>query len=318
MILHAAAVSTVGRVREKNEDNLYFDGTIFPKRHDQTGKFSKKFRSSQPRLFGVFDGMGGYSHGEFASCQTAETAKNLFQMGRAAEDPHALMDEICMVSNDLICKEMQRQNAVIGTTASMLIFNGKKLSLCNIGDSPIFRYRDGRLEPVFQEHTARAVYEKITGTPTPGKKFKLTQNLGIFPEDLTIAPYHADFTVMPGDAYLICSDGLTDMVDIAEIQRVLKTTAQPVEALDILMEKALAAGGRDNITAILIRVKRGGTLKWLIPVILVLAAAAALFAGPCLRDALKAPEDPAPEADTEISPEITDTLLSVDETETDL
>ena len=146
----------------------------------------------------------------------------------------------------------------MGTTAAMLLFDKRKYTLCNVGDSPIFRFRAGRLEEIHQEHTERATYESVTGKPAPaGKKFRLTQNIGMFPEEITIEPYCAEGDLNIGDIYLICSDGITDMVPPAKMMEILlanKTTEAIAQSLE---EEALAAGGKDNATVVCIRVVRG-------------------------------------------------------------
>ena len=98
----------------------------------------------------------------------------------------------------------------------------------------------------------------MTGKPAPaGKKFRLTQNIGMFPEEITIEPYCAEGDLNIGDIYLICSDGITDMVPPAKMMEILlanKTTEAIAQSLE---EEALAAGGKDNATVVCIRVVRG-------------------------------------------------------------
>jgi protein phosphatase len=146
---------------------------------------------------------------------------------------------------------------LMGTTASMLYFQKRAYTLCNIGDSPVFRYRHGQLTQIHQEHTERATYESVTGKKAePGKKFRLTQNIGIFPDEITIEPYCAVGDLKPGDIYLICSDGITDMVSSAQIIETLNAQPTAADIAQSLEEQALAAGGKDNATIICIRVLR--------------------------------------------------------------
>ena len=134
----------------------------------------------------------------------------------------------------------------MGTTAAMLVFAEKEVVLCNIGDSKIFRLCDGTLEQISKDHVAVSAF---------GVKPPLSQNLGIPPNELVIDPYLARGPYNDGDIYLICSDGLTDMVSVDEITEVL--VSKPIEeAITLLLDKALANGGKDNTTIILCKIER--------------------------------------------------------------
>ena len=134
----------------------------------------------------------------------------------------------------------------MGTTAAMLVFADKEIALCNIGDSKIFRLYDGSLEQISKDHVGVSAF---------GVKPPLSQNLGIPPSELVIAPYFARGAYNDGDVYLICSDGLTDMVSVEEITEVL--VSKPIEeAITLLLDKALANGGKDNTTIILCKIER--------------------------------------------------------------
>ena len=87
-----------------------------------------------------------------------------------------------------------------------------------------------------------------------GKKFSLTQHLGISLEDMQIVPYICEEEVQKGDIYLLCSDGLTDMVEMEEVHHILKGNIELKEKITKLEEKAMENGGKDNITIIGIEV----------------------------------------------------------------
>ncbi len=257
MKFQISARSHVGLVRNKNEDNFCVSGKILPEQKPENYIYNCSVSARKPVFVGVFDGMGGYSAGERASFVMAQIAGVRTQ--NPETEPERLLADICMEANLAVCREMaQSEGLRMGTTASMLMLQKKKYTICNIGDSPVFRFRKGLLEEIHQEHTERATYESVTGKPAPaGKKFRLTQNIGMFPDEILIEPYCATEDLMPGDVYLICSDGITDMVSPAQMLEILKTHKDVDVITHSLEERALAAGGKDNATVICIRVTRG-------------------------------------------------------------
>ena len=86
-----------------------------------------------------------------------------------------------------------------------------------------------------------------------GRKPYLTQYLGVDPKDLQLVPHIESYSVMEGDIFLACTDGLTDMVSEKKIASILEECATPESAVEELIRKALAAGGRDNVTVIVCR-----------------------------------------------------------------
>ena len=194
-------------------------------------------------LFGVFDGMGGEEQGEVAALIAAKCASKLYIGNQSSVD----LVEFCKQANKKICDYATKNNIVsMGTTAALLLFSEKDIFLCNIGDSKIFRYSNGELEQISVDHYAVAAH---------GLKPPLSQNLGIPAAEMIIEPYVAKGKYNSGDIYLICSDGLTDMVSNEIISEVLKKHEfEP--AASKLLELALENGGKDNITLILCKVER--------------------------------------------------------------
>lgn len=88
-----------------------------------------------------------------------------------------------------------------------------------------------------------------------GRKPRLTQYIGLEPEEVLIEPSYASVKLQEGDRYLLCSDGLTDMLDSLSICSILKNSATVEQGAEMLMEAALEHGGRDNITIILVEVE---------------------------------------------------------------
>ena len=244
-----AAQSVTGRVRRQNEDNLFLDGEILDLVHKDSALLSRELTDDIPRLVGIFDGMGGHDSGEVASYIAAATTRECAGIQSPCDSKEAFLNAICMEANDAVCEKAE--GSQMGTTCAMVYFHKGTYTVCNVGDSPVFLFRNGAMRQISVDHNQRATYEKITGQKAPaGQKFKLTQCIGIPADEMLIEPHIASGNVRNGDIFLICSDGLTDMVvpeDIAEILRVCKV---PEQAVEELITRAMEAGGRDNITIV--------------------------------------------------------------------
>ena len=138
---------------------------------------------------------------------------------------------------------------ILAFVGAMLLLTANGVSACNIGDSKIFRLSAGSLYQISEDHLSIAPY---------GEKAPLSQYLGIPPEELTICPYYAELPYADQDKYLLCSDGLTDMVPPEDIARILaKFPAE--QAAQILLQNALDNGGKDNVTLIVLEIGRPAT-----------------------------------------------------------
>ena len=236
--------SHVGKCRKMNQDNFYCNGTSMHHVNRGTGGVRKgTVRSGENPVFAVFDGMGGEEQGEIAAYIAAR------QMGEFsfADGFQQGFFDFCAAANRKIC-DHTRENGIssMGTTAAILGFTEKDSCLCNIGDSKVFLFAEGVLTQISYDHVGIAVF---------GKKPPLSQNLGIPEDEMIIEPYVAMGNYGENDVYLICSDGLTDMVTQERIQAIL-TENTGREAAKQLLEEALRNGGRDNITLILLYVSK--------------------------------------------------------------
>lgn len=254
MFLRASAVSHVGNVREHNEDNYCFLKRI--NNLNENGKVYQISRSIFNTCFmGVFDGMGGISAGEKASFIAANTARDMMPIKNMS--PDEAMIKVCDTANSAICREMQSTKKRMGTTAAMLCFDKYNFYVCNIGDSPVFILRKNKLKKISTEHTEKSEYESKTGQKAPkGKKFKLTQYLGIFSHECCIAPYTYSGKLSVGDKFLICSDGLTDVVTKKQIKEIMNKDCSIKEIAEQLLNMALDNGSQDNITVICAELKK--------------------------------------------------------------
>ena len=242
--IHFSCVSHRGNCRNMNQDNLICNGYYMePENSEIELPISGKFTLKTPILFGVFDGMGGEECGEIASYIAAKKASSIVFKKNSVFD----LTEYCKQTNKEIC-DYAENNLVstMGTTAAMLLFSKKEITLCNIGDSKIFRFSGGMLEQISKDHIVISSF---------GTKPLLSQHLGIPPTELLIEPYLSRGRYKSSDKYLICSDGLTDMLSVDEIKAILNI-GNPEHITKVLLEKALENGGKDNITLIFLEIRR--------------------------------------------------------------
>lgn len=252
-----------GRVRENNEDNFYWNGKI---RSDinENQIFFKGTESDGPTLAAVCDGMGGEAQGELASLIAVRALKPC-QVEQVRETALACIRK----ANANICNEIEKNNDKrMGTTLAALYIEDDKAVCCNVGDSRVYWMRDGKFEQLSVDHSrvqqliAMGLITKEEAR-THKSRHVITQYLGIFEEEMVIEPAFTDVICLKdGDLFLLCSDGLTDMVTDEEIAEILKK-GSPEEQTDRLVNLALEHGGRDNVTVIVCQVERKGVGAWL-------------------------------------------------------
>lgn len=257
MELHIAGICHIGNLRDNNEDNILINGSY---RTDP----GQKIKALEDSVCGswsvcaVFDGMGGESYGETASLKAAES----FSSWEPSLDRRDIEDIFLKANDDIYDNIPKLRGQRSGTTAAVFISDGEKAAVCNIGDSRIYRYRSGYLEQLSRDHTSSQQLMDMgiekTGHATAAKyKGSLTQYLGIPRDEFQIEPFiYQDAELRHDDTYIICSDGLTDMLSDEELEAVLeKHTGQDTRVTAAAVVKAaLDNGGRDNVSAVIIRV----------------------------------------------------------------
>ncbi len=219
----------------------------------------------------VADGMGGYKAGEVASAIAATTViydvtQGLVKIGSARENKKAddsqhsiLLKSAIKHANSIIYTAAQKDEQCqgMGTTIVAGLFYDDKITIGHVGDSRVYRFRDGKFQQMTKDHSLiQEVIDKGLYTPeeaaanTP--KNLVTRALGISAEaDVDII----EEQVKTGDIYVLCSDGLTDMVKDEEIHLTLsKYSANLAQAADNLVQSANSKGGKDNISVILAQV----------------------------------------------------------------
>ena len=242
-----------GLVRADNQDNLYING-VYRQDVSDNSVFQREAESSDSGLFAVADGMGGEKHGELASLIAVQEFGNANASGGS-------MTNYLIERNNLICKLMKSKGGSrIGSTFAGLQIIGNNAEAVNVGDSRIYLFRRGELTQLSYDHTATqqminlGMLDKTSALNHPDRH-KLTQHLGIFPSEFIIEPHTSQIEIQPDDVFLLCSDGLTDMLDDMEIENVLCLKGSVADWVEMLYTKALYKGGKDNITILLLQAR---------------------------------------------------------------
>ncbi len=232
-IVDQAFRTDTGRQRNANEDALFVRAPIFV----------------------VADGMGGALAGEVASKAAAEA----FDVDLPDEPPERVLRETIAAANrqihDLARTDPSR--AGMGTTITAAIVNARseEVGIGHVGDSRAYRLRDGKLDRLTRDHSLveemrrKGQLTEAQAEDHPQRSI-ITRALGPEPEvevDVQTVP------VAPGDVFLLCSDGLTTMLDDERIARLLSAASSLEAAVRALIDEANRAGGRDNITALAFR-----------------------------------------------------------------
>ena len=215
-------------------------------------------RASDRRfLAAVADGMGGEEQGEKASLMAVRALKPC-SFGEISSQAAAAVDE----ANREICEEIENQGGRrMGSTLVSLYMDEGKAVCCNVGDSRAYLLREGRLSQLSVDHNKAGRMVEL-GVLTPEQaarhpsRHELTQHLGIFADEMVIEPAMSQpVELADGDLFLLCSDGLTDMVSPKELKAVLSGRSTSREKAEKLVELALAGGGRDNVTVIVLQIQ---------------------------------------------------------------
>lgn len=250
IIVESAGISDIGRKRNQNEDSLFFD--------DNMG------------LYVVADGMGGHLAGEVASKLVVDTIRDYIKQKKENDQPAEVLDgenDFSTEANHLLLgielsNQIVHQTSLenesyrgMGSTVSAVYFTNETLIVANVGDSPIYLIRDGRIElisvlhTVFAEQTARdPEYADLLGNEF---KHVLTRAMGV---DDSVEVHVHETPVYKNDILVISSDGLSDKASPEEILQVVRRNSSD-KACQELVDLANERGGDDNVTTIVLKVK---------------------------------------------------------------
>ena len=236
MLIEAASRTDRGLVREGNEDAV----ATFP----------------EYGLVVLADGMGGHCSGEVASQLAVETIGTLMLM--SAGD--VVLRTVVEAANTAIIQAIEDSPEYegMGTTLAMAMFKSRRIHFAHVGDSRIYRFRGGRLEQLTRDHSIiqelvdQGLFESAEEARGAGVKNNIiTRGLGITRE---VDVEEGVDDVQTADIYLICSDGLSDMVPDPVLEETLSKGGEGLSDLcEKLLDLAIQNGGRDNISLILVR-----------------------------------------------------------------
>ena len=248
-LISGACLSVVGKVRNNNEDNFFFDNKNLSEQNNGSKYIYKtQFNNINNKIFAVFDGMGGESKGERAS-YIASTV--LREYSKEYKNQELDWNQFVKIANNSICEEMYGKDRM-GTTMAGIQFCEKYMTMSNIGDSRIYILSDRSIYQVSKDHTEAYLQTKLN--IKTNKKARLTQYLGVRNEEMIIQPFIRKFDYTDIDKIIICSDGITDMLTNNEIQNILLQNQEVEVNVDNLVEKAMEKGGVDNTTVMVFKV----------------------------------------------------------------
>jgi PPM family protein phosphatase len=233
----SAAISHTGKVRSNNQDSGY----------------------AGSNLFVVADGMGGHAGGDVASSLAIARLAPLDQpFTSTAEGERALRDSVADSASELIETVARRPElAGLGTTVSALLMVDDYAVIAHIGDSRVYLFRDDALTQITTDHTfvqrlvdsGRITPEEARYHPRRSVLMRVLGDMDPDPEvDTFIMP------TQPGDRWLLCSDGLSGVVDDTHTTRALAAGLAPGRTADILLKQALDGGAPDNVTIVIVDV----------------------------------------------------------------
>lgn len=247
-LMQASCLCDMGKVRKNNEDNFFFDGRCMPETNEGLKHPVSMTHTLRKELcVAVFDGMGGENFGEAASFVAADGMQKITRRLKDYFFPEKrFLKDMCTKLNEAVLDRAKELcTSRMGSTMVALYFSHGFVYCCNLGDSRSYRLRDGEFLQISEDHV-----EKREGK----KKTPLTQHLGIDPEDFLIEPHIAKGELQRGDQYLLCSDGLTDMLTNLEIDEIMTQADSAETCVQSLVDAALEKGGKDNITVIICRI----------------------------------------------------------------
>lgn len=238
MSVHAFAASNIGKVRKSNQDSGY----------------------SGYNFFFVADGMGGHAGGDIASAMVSQAVASADKLYSNPLEAIKTVDAALVAANEKLTRTVADHQELrgMGTTFSGLMFVDDKIALSHIGDSRIYRVTDGKLKQVSKDHTfvqrlvdtGRITEEEALVHP---RRNVLMRVLGDVEIELEIDSEIHD--AVPGDRWLLCSDGLSGVVPDELIARIMvNKTVDVEEAAELLVYEALEHGAPDNVTVVIVDV----------------------------------------------------------------
>ncbi len=243
--MKAGASTDIGMSRIMNQDSYYCSTGV-----------------KSPYLYIVADGMGGHNGGEIASKTSVDTISTFISSNR--EKPQYVKNRLLMIkeamnkANNVVYNRARdnRELRGMGTTLTMAVVEERKLYIGHIGDSRMYLIRGGELKKLTEDHSLVAELIK-NGSISPEEGDKHPQKNVITRALGTELPVEMDLDIInleDGDTMLLCTDGLTNMLTMEEIMELLSIGEDPQFLSETLVKEANNKGGKDNVTAIVVKV----------------------------------------------------------------
>lgn len=248
-IMEAACLSNVGAVRKQNEDNFMFNGAVLdPKSTGISRPLEMKRTINANQFVALFDGMGGENYGHYAALVAAERMRSEVQKYRFRLcATNSMMSHLCAELNQAVLEKQQLLHTNhMGTTFAACCFSRGYARLINIGDSRIYLLSSDSFSQLSIDHNEKKIENK--------KKASLVQYLGIDPEVFQIEPAIYKKRLFAGEQYLLCTDGISDVLSDSEIKKIMISADTPTDCVSELINTSLIKNGRDNMTAIVCKI----------------------------------------------------------------
>ncbi|MCR4584902.1 MAG: Stp1/IreP family PP2C-type Ser/Thr phosphatase [Lachnospiraceae bacterium] len=243
MKLSAYSVTDIGRTRKLNQDYVFT---------------SQMPLGQLPNLFIVADGMGGHKAGEYASKCAVDTVVEKVSLSREKGTIRILSKAIRQANTRIREKAASDENFQgMGTTLVAASFDEEELIVANVGDSRLYLFKEGRLKQITTDHSL--VEEMIRMGELERKDARLHPDKNIITraigaaDDVDVDFFEVD-GVEEGDIILMCTDGLSNMLDDREIEGIIASGDNVEETAERLVSAANMNGGRDNIGVVLVKV----------------------------------------------------------------
>jgi serine/threonine protein phosphatase PrpC len=232
----AIGQSSLTGPRESNEDFL---GAVTPANEQLAVKGA---------IVAIADGVGGNAGGREAAEMTVRSVLSDYYATPDTWETHAALDKVLAAANRWVLSQSNthRQLAGMATTLSLLVLRGQRYYLAHVGDTRIYRLRQGKLEQLTTDH----VWDR------PDMRHVLKRAVGL---DMHLAVDYADGSLLQGDIYALLSDGVWEKLGQKQIHEALQMYDSPQMIADHLTKTALAQGGQDNASALVVRVHAIGT-----------------------------------------------------------
>lgn len=253
--VRAAVCNHMGNVRRNNEDAFFLNGFYLPlEQMDEGGAYTAD-ASTPYQVYAVCDGMGGEAAGEMASFAMTSSLSMLMESIDREKSIRTKINKAVQEANQTICK----LNKGAGCTLALLCIHEGKATVAWLGDSRIYLFQKGKLFRLSEDHTQSQRLLNIgvldeAEAKKHAMRHVLTHYIGMEMADLLLQPsYGEELMLKKSDVFLLCSDGLFDMVEEEHFSEYL--SKEPESAAKSLVGAALAAGGKDNVTAMVVRIE---------------------------------------------------------------